>query len=185
MRSFKGFIFRTVRKMSDLNNYAFIDCQNLRLATITAENPWKIDMKRFRRYLTEKYRVSQAYCFFGAYDDNEIEMYKAFQEYGYILMFREHSKSLKGRKKGNVDVDIVFEIMRELVEDVPFDKVVLISGDGDYKRLVDYLIKIDRFEKILLPNQTYASSLYKKLSSQYYDYIDTPAMRVKLGLVEK
>lgn len=169
--------------MSSTNNHAFIDCQNLHLATTTADEPWKVDMKRLRVYLAEKYRVDQAYCFLGAYDDEQSEMYKAFQTYGYILMFREHSKALKGRKKGNVDVDIVFEIMKELLEDEPFDKVVLISGDGDYKRVVDYLIKINRFEKILLPNKAYASSLYKQLSSKYYDYIDTPAMRVKLGYV--
>lgn len=171
--------------MSASNNHAFIDCQNLHLATTRAAQPWKIDMKRFRIYLSEKYRVSQAYCFLGAYDDNEIEMYKAFQTYGYILMFREHSKALKGQKKGNVDVDIVFEIMKEILEADDFNKVLLVSGDGDYKRLVDYLIKIGRFEKILLPNKAYASSLYKQLSSKYYDYIDTPAMRVKLGYVKK
>lgn len=171
--------------MSKPNNHAFIDCQNLHLATVRADQPWKIDMKRFRVYLQEKYHVSQAYCFLGAYDDNQNEMYKAFQSYGYILIFREHSKALKGNKKGNVDVDIVFEVMKELLEKDAFDKVILVSGDGDYKRMVDYLIKIKRFEKILLPNKVYASSLYKKLSSKYYDYIDTPAMRVKLGFVEK
>ena len=167
------------------NNRAFIDCQNLHLATTMATNPWKIDMKRFRVYLSEKYHVGQAYCFLGAYDDTLTEMYKAFQEYGYVLMFREHSKALKGKKKGNVDVDIVFEIMKELLEEEPFGKVLLISGDGDYKRMVDYLIKIDRFEKILLPDKAHASSLYKKLSSKYYDYLDTPAMRVKLGYAGK
>lgn len=168
--------------MSKMSNHAFIDCQNLHLATVRANQSWKIDMKRLRVYLKEKYHVSQAYCFLGAYDDAQNEMYKAFQSYGYILIFREHSRALKGRKKGNVDVDIVFEVMKELLEKDEFDKVILISGDGDYKRMVDYLIKIDRFEKILLPNKEYASSLYKQLSSRYYDYLDTPPMRMKLGL---
>lgn len=176
---------KALDSMGTTNNHAFIDCQNLHLATTTANNPWKIDMKRFRVYLAEKYRVEHAYCFLGAYDENLTKMYAAFEEYGYELMFREHGKTLKGRKKGNVDVDIVFEIMKELLEDKPFDNIVLVSGDGDYKRLVDYLIKIDRFEKILLPDQLHASSLYKQLSSKYYDYIDTPAMRVKLGYVRK
>lgn len=171
--------------MNTPDNHAFIDSQNLHLATTGASIPWKIDMQRFRVYLAEKYGVSQAYCFLGAYDENQIEMYKAFQKYGYILMFREHSRALRGRKKGNVDVDIVFEVMKELLEEEAFGKVLLVSGDGDYKRMVDYLIKIDRFEKILLPNKAHASSLYKKLSSRYYDYIDTPSMRAKLGLNKK
>lgn len=171
--------------MATPNNHAFIDSQNLHLATIKADEPWKIDMGRFRVYLREKYHVSQAYCFLGAYDDRHSEMYEAFQRHGYILMFREHSKTLKGKKKGNVDADIVFEVMREMLEEEEFDRVVVVSGDGDYKRMIDYLVKINRFEKILLPNKVYASSLYKQLSSRYYDYLDNPALRTKLGLREK
>ena len=171
--------------MAPRKTRAFNDSQNLHLATTTAAEPWKIDMRRFRVYLEEKYRVDRAYCFFGARDESQHKMYEAFRRYGYDLVFREHSKTLKGRKKGNVDVDIVFEVMKELLEKEPFGKVVLVSGDGDYKRMVDYLVKIGRFEKILLPNREFASSLYKKLSSKYYDYLDTPAMRVKFGLEEK
>lgn len=171
--------------MDYLNNHAFIDSQNLHLATTMANEPWKIDMQRFRIYLKEKYRVDQAYCFLGAYDENQCKMYTAFEHYGYKLMFREHSKALKGKKKGNVDVDIVFEVMKELLENESFGKVILVSGDGDYSRMVDYLVKIGRFEKILLPNKEYASSLYKHLSSRYYDRLDSPAMRVKIGLKEK
>lgn len=162
-------------------NHAFIDSQNLHLATTRADTPWKIDMERFRVYLREKYSVTHAYCFMGAYYPENQDMYTAFQKYGYILVFREHSKNLKGKKKGNVDVDIVFHAMRELVEQEDFDKIVLVSGDGDYKRMVDYLIAKGKFERILLPNQKFASSLYKQLSDDMTAYIDTPAMRVKIG----
>lgn len=31
-------------------------------------------------------------------------------------MFREHSLEMAGHKKGNVDTDIVFEIMRKLAD---------------------------------------------------------------------
>lgn len=168
--------------MTKSNNRAFVDAQNLYLSTKNAEDPWKIDMRRFRVYLKEKYNVDEAYCFFGAYEDRYSKMYQSFEEYGYILVFREHGAAFKGKKKGNVDVDIVFEVMRELLEKEAFEKVVLVSGDGDYKRMVSYLIEIGRFEKILLPNKATASSLYKGLSSKYYDYLDSPAMRVKFGL---
>lgn len=163
------------------SNRAFIDSQNLHLATTQASDPWKIDMKKFRIYLQQKYHVDQAFCFMGAHDSTYQDMYTAFQRYGYILVFREHGKALRGKKKGNVDVDIVFEIMKELYEADDFNKIVLVSGDGDYKRLVDYLIKIGKFEKLLLPNKEYASSLYRSISHRYYDYIDSPAARVKFG----
>lgn len=44
-------------------NYAFIDSQNLNLA-IRAQG-WKLDFKRFRVYLRDKYHVETAYLFSG------------------------------------------------------------------------------------------------------------------------
>ncbi|MCX6753504.1 MAG: hypothetical protein NTV03_00365, partial [Candidatus Nomurabacteria bacterium] len=64
------------------------------------------------------------------------------------------------------------EIMKNLIDsDDDFKKIVLVSGDGDYKKLVDYLILKGRFGKILFPNKKFASSLYKELGSEFYDYL--------------
>jgi uncharacterized LabA/DUF88 family protein len=57
-------------------------------------------------------------------------------------------------------------MMRLFIEDKDLDKMVLVSGDGDYIKLVKYFIKNDRFEKILFPNNKY-SSLYKQLQDRY------------------
>ena len=45
------------------NNFAFIDSQNLNLAIRSLG--WKLDFKRFRIYLEEKYGVKKAYLFIG------------------------------------------------------------------------------------------------------------------------
>ncbi len=79
---------------------------------------------------------------------------------------------MKSEKKGNVDTDIVFEIMKNLLDNKNFDKIVLVSGDGDYKKLVKYLIQKERFRKILFPNKKFASSLYNELGSEYFDYLE-------------
>lgn len=126
--------------------------------------------------------MDEAYLFMGAYDPQHQDTYMRFQKYGYILVFREHRINLTGKKKGNVDVDIVFHIMRDLYEDRDYDKVVLVSGDGDYFRMVEYLSKIGKLEKILLPSHKNASLLYKRLSDEYRVYLDSPSARVKFGL---
>jgi uncharacterized LabA/DUF88 family protein len=77
-----------------------------------------------------------------------------------------------GKKKGNVDSDIIFHVMKKLYLKEDFNKVLLVSGDGDYKLLVDFLITEKRFEKILFPNKKFASSLYKKIGSQFFDYLE-------------
>ncbi len=46
-----------------VNNYAFIDSQNLNLAI--RDQGWALDFKRFRRYLEDKYGVTKAFIFIG------------------------------------------------------------------------------------------------------------------------
>ena len=79
-------------------------------------------------------------------------LYELIQTAGFILVFREHSQVMTGKKKGNVDTDIVFSIMSKIADNEPFDDVVLVSGDGDYFKMVQYLVNKNRFCKLLSPN---------------------------------
>lgn len=168
--------------MKKLSNIAFIDAQNLHMGTSKIEeNPWKIDLKKFRVYLTDHYSIQTAYYFLGFVNEDYQSMYTKIQEAGFVLIFREHSKIMASHKKGNVDSDIIFEAMRKLHEGDEFDKIVLVAGDGDYKKLVDFLIKHERFEKILFPNRKRASSLYKKLGSEYFDALDNPGIKKRIA----
>lgn len=165
-----------------MNNQAFIDGQNLKVSTMNVRPSWTVDLKRFRVFLLEKYKVNEAYYFIGAYDPKNQDLYDALQKYGYIVVFREHAESSLSHKKGNVDTDIVFAVMKKLVERKKFDKVVLVSGDGDYWRMVDYLIKKEKFEKLLVPNKHTLSSLYRLRTPDIYrSYLDDSAVKKKLA----
>ncbi|MDO8668620.1 MAG: NYN domain-containing protein [bacterium] len=164
------------------NNYAFIDGQNLYMNTAKKEaNPWKIDLARFRIYLERKYSVDKAYYFLGYIQETNQELYEEIQKAGFILIFREHSPAMIGKKKGNVDSDIIFQVMKKLYKKEDFNKIILVSGDGDYKLLVDFLIEEDRFEKILFPDRKFRSSLYKELSNKYFAYLDDIDIQNKIG----
>ena len=152
-----------------MKNLAFIDGQNLHLGT--SENGWKVNFKRLRVYLKENYNVDEAYYFLGYISEKEQDLYNNLQKAGYIIIFKSHNEELIAKKKGNVDTDIVFEVMRNLIDNKDFERIVLISGDGDYKKMVEYLIKKDKFSKILFPNKKFASSLYKDLGSERFDYL--------------
>jgi uncharacterized LabA/DUF88 family protein len=156
-------------------NYAFIDGQNLYMGTAKREiKPWVVDLKRFRVYLAEKYSVIKAFYHLGYVQDTSSaqELYEKIQNAGFILVFRQHSEAMIGNKKGNVDSDIIFSIMKRLYKKEEFEKIILVSGDGDYKNLVDFLIEEKKFKKLLLPDGKRASSLYKKLGSEFYDNLE-------------
>ena len=107
-------------------------------------------------------------------------LYEKIQTAGFILVFRQHNSAMIGEKKGSVDSDIIFSIMKRLYMKESFDKVVLVSGDGDYKMLVDFFIENDKLKKLLFPKQRYASSLYKQITRKYFDDLSKEDIRDKI-----
>ena len=165
--------------IDSMNNQAFVDGQNLYMNT--NEHGWKVDLKRFRVYLKEQYNVEKAYYFLGAVDEENQDIYELIQEAGFILVFREHSQSMIGKKKGNVDTDIVFSIMAKIADKEKFDQVVLVSGDGDYFKMVRYLVEKERFCKLLSPNRHSTSSLYRVFTPKYVDFLDNSGVKNKIA----
>ncbi len=165
-----------------MNNYAFIDGQNLRMSTAYANPPWKVDLRRFKIFLAEKYKASKLYYFIGAYNPQNKKLYRKLEENGYEVIFREHDNTSYGHKKGNVDTDIVFSVMKDLVEQEEFDKVILVSGDGDYMKMVKYLIEKNKFLKLLIPDRRKMSSLYRtKIPDSFEGFLDEESTKQKIA----
>jgi uncharacterized LabA/DUF88 family protein len=166
------------------NNKAYIDAQNLHVGTTKSKQIWQVDLKRFRVYLREKYNVGAAYIFFGFARADQSNLYRFLQEAGYVVIFREHNEVMSSKKKGNVDTDIVFAVMEDLYKNRIKGRVVLVSGDGDYFRLVRFLVEEDKMEKVLFPNEKRASSLYKLIEPKYYTGLDRAEIKRKIGFKE-
>ncbi len=137
-------------------NYAFIDSQNLNLGI--RSKGWELDFKKFRIYLNDKYHVKKAFLFIGYVFSNEA-LYTMLQKFGYILIFKPTLDiTSKGRKriKGNVDGELILHTMIEIER---FDKAVIVSGDGDFHCLVEYLESKNKLEALLVPNKSFSSLL--------------------------
>ena len=173
--------------MKERANIAYIDGQNLYMGTTLRDPLWSVDLARFRVYLHRKYNVEKAYYYLGYVQDTQSaeRLYEEIQSAGFILVFRQHTSAMLGEKKGNVDSDIIFSIMKRLCLQDDFEKIVLVSGDGDYKMLVDFLIEQKKLEKILFPKRKYASSLYKSIGATYYADLSEPGTRSKIAKKEK
>lgn len=139
------------------NNYAFIDSQNLNLAV--REQGWILDFKRFRRYLEDKYKIGKAFIFIGYIAQNQ-DLYTSLQKSGYILVFKPTLFLPQGKVKGNVDSELVLHTM---IEYPNYDKALIVTGDGDFYCLVDYLLKNSKLLKLMIPNRYRYSSLFRKM----------------------
>jgi len=170
-----------------MNNVAYIDGQNLYMGTTKRDPSWVVDLSKLRVYLEKKYHVTKAYYYLGVVQNGGTfeTLYEEIQDAGFILVFREHNSAMLGTKKGNVDSDIIFSIMKRLYRKEEFNKVVLVSGDGDYKMLVDFLIEENKLKKILFPKRKYASSLYKSIGATFYADLSEPDIRKKIAKKEK
>ncbi len=147
--------------------YAFIDSQNLNLGT--SENiyqnkkliyqGWKLDFKKFRKYLTDKYKVNKAFLFIGYVKQNQ-KLYRRLKSFGYELIYKPTVPDKHGKVKGNVDAELV--LYAAAIEFPRYDKAVIVSGDGDFYCLHEYLQKNNRLLNIIIPNRHSESSLLNK-----------------------
>jgi uncharacterized LabA/DUF88 family protein len=167
------------------NTYAFVDSQNLNLGT--QRMGWKLDWRKFRQYLRDKHGVTQAYMFIGYMSENE-QLYEYMHELGYLVVLKptvdvsHHESSEKGSDpdkatptdkapdkdkeksivKGNIDADLVLYAMKELPN---YEQAIIVSGDGDFFSLAEYLKQQGKLAHILTPNWQY-SSLLKPFDDQ-------------------
>lgn len=161
------------------NNYAFIDSQNLNLGIQSLG--WKLDFKRFYTYLKDKYKVEKAFLFIGYVVGNEA-LYTLLQKAGYIVVFKptlEYKKQEKIYTKGNVDAELVLHTM---IEYQNYNKAIIVSEDGDFYCLIEYLTKQGKLAYLMIPNSRKYSALLRKFR-KYFVYLDN--LRKKLGKQKK
>jgi len=157
-----------VARRSKKATYAFIDSQNLNLGT--QRMGWKLDWRKFRQYLADKHNVTHAYMFIGYMAENEA-LYEYMHELGFLIVLKPtvdtsaHLPKTEGANgeepekhtvKGNVDAELVLYAMKELPN---YKKAIIVSGDGDFFSLAEYLQEQGKLAHILTPNWQYSSLL--------------------------
>lgn len=169
--------------------YTFIDSQNLNLSVRndivnggkTLYKGWELDFRRFFVYLKDKYKVDKAYLFIGRVAGNE-RLYKFLEDVGYVVVYKptlEYKDEKKKFTKGNVDAELVLHAM---IEYPNYDKAIIVSGDGDYYCLIEYLETQNKLSRIIIPNKTSYSSLLRKYN-RYMVYVTD--LRAKLELKKR
>ena len=118
----------------------FIDGSNLYAAARGLG--FDIDYRRLLELFAEKGRLIRAFYYTALVDDQEYSPIRPLVDWlnynGYTMVTKptkEFTDSSGRRKiKGNMDIEIAIDVM----EMAPYlDHVVLFSGDGDFRRLVE------------------------------------------------
>jgi len=147
-------------------NYAFIDGQNVNLSVRAMG--WNLNFSRFRVYLSEKYGVGRAYYFIGYIPGNN-DLYISLQLAGFILVFKPTMQLISGKVKGNCDAELVLQAMADFKE---YKKAVIVTSDGDFACLVDYLRTRDKLSCVLASSYGGCSHLLKQAAGNKIAFMD-------------
>lgn len=134
-------------------NYAFIDGQNLNMGI--KKLGWNLDFRKFHYYLQNKYGVTKAFFFVGMVED-QADLYSNLLSMGYNLILKPTVEHKEGTVKGNIDADLVLHAMIELNN---YEKAVVVSGDGDFYGLYEYLQTQNKLGRVIVPNRHFSSLL--------------------------
>ena len=108
---------------------------------------------------------------------------------GYHLIFKPttgYKINGKVTVKGNVDAELVLYAATKVIDH--YDKAIIVSGDGDFHCLVEYLQEKGKLLHIMTPNASYSKLLKKfvkyivrldllRNNLQYHTHIKNQPMR--------
>jgi len=152
-----------------LVNIAYVDAANLDKA-LRLTLLWKLDYKKFRIWLSDKYDVERAYIFIGLIPKYK-DLYTYLQECGFTTVFKDVLFDKSGKAKGNCDSDLLMQASADLYEG-DLNKAVIVASDGDYAPLIKVLVVKNRLEIILSPAPAEKCSILLKRTNAPIAYIN-------------
>jgi len=145
----------------------FVDIQNVYYGAMD-NFKGKIDFRKLTESIVKgrKLVVSNAYLVKG---DNDNSNFVTFmKQLGYSIISKDLKKRSDGSAKGNLDIEMVIDIITEKDR---LDTVVLVSGDGDFVALVEYLksqnIQVEVYSFSNIKNIT--SQELKNVASKFFE----------------
>lgn len=173
--------------------YAFIDSQNLNrgvrndIRTKDGKHlrykGWSLDFGKFYKYLREELKVEKAFVFIGFIPENQ-DLYDSLAKIGYELVYKPilevaYKETSDIKIKGNIDAEMVLHAM---INYPKYDKAIIVSGDGDFLCLIEYLEKHRKLGKVVISNKWNYSSLLEKYAAYFVNVND---LRKKLSYSHK
>jgi len=144
--------------MKDKNVTLYIDAANLimtaRTFGLVYNIYWLLEYFKFR------YKVNRCVYFTGRLETLK-EDYMLLESQGVEIIFKEIYREEDGKTKANCDVEIAHRVTLD-IEYNKVDKVILISGDGDFLSLLNHVQEKSKEVKLVGVHKRTTSRLYKE-----------------------
>jgi len=144
----------------------FVDVQNVYLTTQALYGQGRINFATLRDYLlrsTDGVVTLPAFTCFDPECDGPRSFRNSLGLMGYLVISNPLRRLPPGTLQANMDLDMAVEILTQADY---LDEVVLITGDGDFKAIVDALCLKGKIVKIIGPDRMTSPELIQA-SHQY------------------
>ncbi|MGH6975093.1 MAG: NYN domain-containing protein [Stellaceae bacterium] len=162
----------------------FIDGANLHAAARALG--FDIDYKRLLQLFGEKGRLIRAFYYTALIEDQEYSPLRPLVDWldynGYTMVTKptkEYTDAMGRRKvKGNMDIELAIDVM-EMAQYL--DHIVLFSGDGDFRSLVEALQHKGKRVSVVSTLTTTPPMVADELRRQADQFIDLAFLQAEIG----
>ena len=162
----------------------FIDGANLYATARSLQI--EIDYKRLRQHFAERSQLVRAFYYTAIIEDQEYSPLRPLIDWldynGFTLVtkpVKEYTDDQGRRKvKGNMDIEIAVDMLNIANA---LDHVILFSGDGDFRRLVEAVQRKGVRVTVVSSNSTQPSMIADDLRRQADQFIDLEELRGKVS----
>jgi len=162
----------------------FIDGANLYSATRSLG--FDIDYRRLLKVFREKGHLVRAYYYTALVEDQDYSSIRPLIDWldynGYTMITKptkEFTDAMGRRKlKGNMDVELAIDVL-EMAEHL--DHVILFSGDGDFRRLVEAVQRKGLRVSVVSTIKSSPPMVADELRRQADQFIDLAHMQSEIG----
>src|SRR6202044_58205 len=162
----------------------FIDGANLYATAKTLG--FDIDYKRLLKEFQSRGTLVRAFYYTAIIEDQEYSSIRPLIDWldynGYTVVTKATKEFIdaSGRRKvkGNMDIELAVDAM-ELAEHV--DQIVLFSGDGDFRSLVEAVQRKGVKVSVVSSNTTHPAMVADELRRQADEFIDLVQLAGKIG----
>jgi len=169
---------------SDERLALFIDGSNLYAAAKALG--FDIDYKRLLEVFANKGTLVRAFYYTALMEDQEYSPLRPLIDWldynGYAMVTKptkEFTDSMGRRKvKGNMDIELAVDVM-EMADSV--EHLIIFSGDGDFRRLVEAVQRKGRRVSIVSTTRTQPPMVADELRRRADNFIELEELRSQIG----
>lgn len=101
-----------------------------------------------------------------------VRFYRRLEKYGYELFIKPVKRYDQDdgttKRKANCDVDMAFRLMKDMDN---FDRVVILSGDGDFLPVLKYLKEVGKEVIVLARGERSAKEIKRFAGGSFRDFV--------------